>query len=97
MGSQGREEIQQGGGRINGEEQLGNETGRASQSSSAGENKASEPLAVKTCGSCDGMRNLPVYSKQGKSQASSIVPSLTPSTHTVPQHSEVGCPALVHT
>ena len=35
--------------------------------------------------------------KWGKSQASSIVNSVTSLPHTVPQHSKVGCPILVNT
>ena len=34
--------------------------------------------------------------KWGESQASSIVPSLTPPPHTVPQNNQVGCPTLVN-
>ena len=35
--------------------------------------------------------------RKGESQANNIFPSLTPTLHTPPQHSEVGCPAMVNT
>ena len=59
---------------VNWEEQLEGETHHATQGSSAGENKASESLAIKTCGGGSGRRNSQSLESGARDEQAALFP-----------------------